>query len=220
MRPVLVKELRELAPTVIPAGALLFGIGLAPSDPTAAQMSASATWGAAGGALVGAIQGWLDRRARGDAFLLHRPASAARIHGTRTAAGGLAAAGLALMFHIGIAAHHAFLPDEFRPNWNTLSHPLDPAEQVFFTAAPAPLATRVLVGFAAALALWSALRISVARPGVVRAGALALTLPPLLCLRLVSVDGPGASLALACAAAAVLSALAIADLAAGAEAAR
>ena len=87
MRSVFRKEFSELLllASLLVVGRVIVG-GVLKEEEREASLAVLVTLGIAGW-LVGAWQGWLDRRAVRDAFLLHRPISPARIHGARALAG-------------------------------------------------------------------------------------------------------------------------------------
>lgn len=85
MRAVWWREVRELLLPGLGAGAALWALG---GDWAVRTQRADsvALFGVVGGGF-GLFQGLLDRRRRDDGFLLHRPASALRIHAARGLAG-------------------------------------------------------------------------------------------------------------------------------------
>lgn len=85
MRAVWWRELRELLLPGLGAGVALWALG---GDWAVRTQDADrvALFGVVGGGF-GLFQGLLDRRRRDDGFLLHRPASALRIHAARGLAG-------------------------------------------------------------------------------------------------------------------------------------
>lgn len=85
MRAVWWRELRELLLPGLGAGAALWALGGDWAVRTQ-HPDRVALFGVVGGGL-GLFQGLLDRRRRDDGFLLHRPASALRIHAARGLAG-------------------------------------------------------------------------------------------------------------------------------------
>src|SRR5687767_13066628 len=79
---------------------------------------------------LGAYQGFLDRRATQDAFLLHRPLSFTRLHAARTLAGAaslafVAAVGLAVMFLVpwrrGVAGLEILVDPVTYPHWSDVT---------------------------------------------------------------------------------------------------
>ncbi|MGQ0612595.1 MAG: hypothetical protein ACT4PV_02435 [Planctomycetaceae bacterium] len=95
MKPVFVRELKELSPVI----ALLCATGgiaaASLTGPLSAQMDDLLGVAICSGLVLGFFQGALDRHRRGDLFTLHRPVAAARMEAARSLAG--ATAGIAGM---------------------------------------------------------------------------------------------------------------------------
>lgn len=91
MRPVYVRELKELAP----AGALLVAAavvtGMVFIGPLSREFDDILIFPIVGGLGLGCLHGALDRWRRGDLFSLHRPLPAARMEAGRTLAGATVA---------------------------------------------------------------------------------------------------------------------------------
>jgi len=100
MRPIFWRELKELAlPAVI---AVLAAVPAAASMSSRADPEELIAFCAIAGALLGVVQGLLDRLRRSDRFVLHRPLAAGRLQAARTFAG---LAHLLLVLFAYLAAH-------------------------------------------------------------------------------------------------------------------
>jgi hypothetical protein len=87
MRPVFVRELKELAPALvlILVGAVISAVVF--TGPLSRELDEMLAFPIAAGVGLGLAQGLLDRWRRGDLFALHRPVPAARMEAVRTLAG-------------------------------------------------------------------------------------------------------------------------------------
>jgi hypothetical protein len=154
------------------------------------------------GFLVGAWQGFLDRRAAADEFLLHRPLSAASIHGARAAAGlatTLAACVLTLCVLLLVPVERAL----------TVDPGIDGAPDgwIDFTAGRAAFAVL------AAVAVWALTRLGASARRPVAAVLFGGLLPLTAVLAAGRTRDDGAAVAIFAAAAAVGMALSVANLA-------
>lgn len=103
------KETRDLAPAGLVAGVAAAGICVAVTRQSLFPLPALALLCAGLGTALGIAQGVLDRRRRDDAFLLHRPLSAARLHAVR----GLVGAAFAACAGLVVVATVPFVPSDF-----------------------------------------------------------------------------------------------------------
>lgn len=204
MNPFVKRELRELAPFAAPLAAGAAAFGWFWSDIPRFQTGALALGGLVGGAALGIAHGLLDRRARGDAFLLHRPSAPAAIHGARTATG----AGAAIVLALTMCAARAASPDTA---W-VRSIPTEPPQPV--------TALAVVVCVAGALLGWSLLRLCASRRSLWLAGALSVVLPTLVVAEIAVGSTGTPPVAVALVVAALLTAGSIADLSADSEVSR
>lgn len=87
MKPVFVRELKELSPALVPI--LAFGViaGASFAGELPAQLGEILAVSCIGGVFLGCFHGGLDRWRRSDLFTLHRPISAVRMEAARTLAG-------------------------------------------------------------------------------------------------------------------------------------
>jgi hypothetical protein len=87
MKPVFVRELKELSPALVPVLALAVIAGASFAGPLSAEFDDILGVSCVGAVLLGCFQGGLDRWRRGDLFALHRPIAAVRMEAARTLAG-------------------------------------------------------------------------------------------------------------------------------------
>lgn len=87
MKPVFVRELKELSPALMPV--LAFGViaGASFAGELPAQLGEILAVSCIGGVFLGCFHGGLDRWRRSDLFALHRPITAVRMEAARTLAG-------------------------------------------------------------------------------------------------------------------------------------
>ena len=92
MSRLLWKEMSDLAPTALVVTVAGAAVEYSVADHSVHPLPSLALLCAGLGCAMGIAQGFLDRRRRDDAFLLHRPMSAARLHAVRGIAGAACAA--------------------------------------------------------------------------------------------------------------------------------
>lgn len=90
MKPIYVRELKELSPAFALALACAVVAGTEFTGPLSRQLDDMLAMAAAGGFVIGLVQGVLDRWRRADLFALHRPVPAASMEAARTLAGATA----------------------------------------------------------------------------------------------------------------------------------
>ena len=205
MRAIFWKELRELGIAAIVVAVLGVLVGLAPKSSSLFGMGVLPLHGGLG-VLVGAWQAFLDRRATGDAFLLHRPLAAWRLHAAR------AAAGLAVVLVVSLASLAVTLYVPWRRALETFGPLRDPKpfpRWIDFTPGIAAFA----VAFAAAT--WAATRFGASQAGVVPALFLGAFMPSLLAMSLAATTTDGAAVALVLLSGALATTLLVARQSAG-----
>ncbi|MFI5402370.1 MAG: hypothetical protein ACHQ1G_05485 [Planctomycetota bacterium] len=109
MRPVYVRELKELSPALALALICVVLAGVNSTGPLSVQLDEILAVAAAGAIVLGLVQGVFDRWRRADLFALHRPVSAARMEVARTLAGATAV--LLAIVALGVAHRLATLSE-------------------------------------------------------------------------------------------------------------
>ncbi|MCK6460548.1 MAG: hypothetical protein L6Q95_11725 [Planctomycetes bacterium] len=87
MRPVFIRELKELSPALVPVLAFAVIAGASFAGPLSVQFDDILAVASVGGVFLGCLHGGLDRWRRGDLFALHRAVPAVRMEAARTLAG-------------------------------------------------------------------------------------------------------------------------------------
>ncbi len=179
------KEWRELRIAALALALVGVLVGFCLKLDNDAAMGMVVAVGLLGGPL-GAWQGFLDRRAAQDEFLLHRPMSAARLHTARAAAGVVAALTVAIV----PLAVMLFVP--YRRGLPVVGSLLDPAPDPQWSDVTGG---RVAFAVLVCAAMWAVARLGASARGPLAAAICGLLMPATLSFALMRVSGSPAAAA-------------------------